>query len=127
MARIVAIYLDSKVDEFIDLVDRLGGVYAGLAFIDFLNGNNTDQHRQRVEPDEEVPNIQFLKLVIPSQWLPNIVDFFNSFADNRIKICTKTNVGKFLQAGGACDCLLTIQHLNVCLQPKTVTPLTKLV
>ena len=37
-------------------------------------------------------------IVIASQWIANIVSFFDGFADDRIKISTKTNVGKFLQA-----------------------------
>ena len=91
-----------------ELIHVLGGVYTGLAFIDFVNGNNTNMQRQRPDADDTEQALQCLDVVVVSRSVATIIDFFNGFGDDMIKVSAKSNIGRFLQAGGACDTVVTI-------------------
>ena len=66
VTRIIALYLDEKVDEFMELIHVLGGVYMGLAFIDFVNSNNMNMQRQRPDADDTEQALQCLDVVVAS-------------------------------------------------------------
>ena len=123
VSRIVSLYLDQKVDEFIELIHLLGGVYTGLAFIDFVNGNNMNLQRQRPDADD-TEQMQCLDVMVATRSMATIIDFFRGFGDDMIKVCTKTTIGMFLHAGAACDTVVTIQHTNVGLQQQKTLLLT---
>ena len=111
--RIVSLYLDHNINTFILLINRLQGVFTRLTFLNFMNGNNPGLRLQRMESDSSSDNLPFLEIVVKSSAIEEIVNFFNSFQDDMLKISVITNVGRMLQASGACDTVFTIDHMNV--------------
>lgn len=95
VARIIRYYVNTDVDDFIQVVDRLHGVYTGFALLDFINGR-CDDVVNRSTPDYP------LEIVMDNIAVDDLITFLTDTNSQQLIITFDDNEDPIFQTEDIC-------------------------
>ena len=106
VARIIRYYVNTDVDDFIQVVDRLHGVYTGFALLDFINGR-CDDVVNRSTPDYP------LEIVMDNIAVDDLITFLTDTNSQQLIITFDDNEDPIFRTEDICTRIVNIQHEDV--------------
>ena len=109
--RVVGFYIQYDVDELVEVVERLRGVYVGFALLDFVNGLPQDKHIDK----------QPLEIVMDNGAVDELITFFTDKNEQDLRVTFTNDAPTVWESEDLCRRVVRIERKKVCVLFSLVT------
>ena len=108
---VVGFYIQYDIDELVEVVERLRGVYVGFALLDFVNGLPQDEHIDK----------QPLEIVMDNGAVDELITFFTDKNEQDLRVTFTNDAPTVWESEDLCRRVVRIERKKVCVLFSLVT------